>query len=165
MSFHAIGAEIRRARTAKGLTQEALARAAGLSRTTVNRIENGVVSDIGTRKLLAVLAHVDRDLAVVAGRRRAGVDFIRMAAVCASVSFREPLAPDELRHALLRGRAPRARRPHLRALLDEAPVPLLRGLVADLHRRDKPSLLAHNLDRLARDLRCLRRPDSWLPAD
>ena len=80
-------------------------------------------------------------------------------------SGRDRLAPDELIHALLRGRVTRAKRPHLRALLDEAPTPLLRGLVAELRSRAKPPTLAHNLDRLARDLRCVRHPDTWLPAE
>jgi hypothetical protein len=88
-----------------------------------------------------------------------------MACVSASVSFRDRLAPDELLHALLRGRVTRAKRPHLRALLDEAPIPLLRGLFAALRRQAKPRDVARNLDRLARDLGCLRAPASWLPAE
>ena len=49
-----LGSEIRKVRQARGLTQAQLARAAGLSRETLNLLESGLVRDLGIRKALAL---------------------------------------------------------------------------------------------------------------
>ncbi len=60
-------------------------------------------------------------------RRRAPKkpDYLRMACASASTSFRDRLRPDELAQSLLTGKVPANRRPHLRALLEEVPAPVL----------------------------------------
>ena len=55
MKLEEIGHEIRRARLARGLTQAQLASAAKLTRTTLNQFENGVIKDLGIRKVEALL--------------------------------------------------------------------------------------------------------------
>ena len=64
MYFAALGPAIRRARKGKSLTQAELARAAGVARTTLNQLENGVFPDIGVRKLIAILEIVGQRLTV-----------------------------------------------------------------------------------------------------
>jgi hypothetical protein len=85
-----------------------------------------------------------------------------MACTTASVSFRESLAPDELVHALLSGKVPRNRRPHLRTLLEEAPRPLLEGLVHEVSRWTKPGKVAGNVEKIATELGSSQRTRSWL---
>jgi hypothetical protein len=61
---------------------------------------------------------------------------IDIAARTASTSYREPLSGEQLRHALLTGDVAANRQPHLRALLDEAPLGLLASVVEQLHLRE-----------------------------
>jgi transcriptional regulator with XRE-family HTH domain len=57
-----LGAEVRDARRARGLTQLDLATRAGVSRPTIDRLENGRAADIGYRPLLRILNAVGLDL-------------------------------------------------------------------------------------------------------
>ena len=59
-----IGESIRKARKQRNITQAALARALGMSRTTIGQIENGTVQEIGVRKLIRVLAFLELELRV-----------------------------------------------------------------------------------------------------
>jgi HTH-type transcriptional regulator / antitoxin HipB len=54
MSLQAIGATLRDARKAHKLTQATLASRLGMSRATISSIENGTVSEIGIRKVIAL---------------------------------------------------------------------------------------------------------------
>jgi transcriptional regulator with XRE-family HTH domain len=53
-----LGNAIREVRRQKKLTQAALAKAAGIGRSTLSQIENGSVSDIGIRKVIRVLDYL-----------------------------------------------------------------------------------------------------------
>ena len=57
-----IGLEVSRARKAGGITQEQLARACGVSRQLVNRLEVGTATGIGLEKLLKVLSYLGLNL-------------------------------------------------------------------------------------------------------
>jgi transcriptional regulator with XRE-family HTH domain len=59
-----IGNEIRQARKSRNLTQAMLAKSLGMSRTTIGQIENGVVQEVGVRKLIRVLEFLDLELRV-----------------------------------------------------------------------------------------------------
>jgi transcriptional regulator with XRE-family HTH domain len=61
-SFPDFGPRLREARRAAGLTQQQLATAAGVSRPTIDRLENGRATDIGVRALLRLLQAVGLDL-------------------------------------------------------------------------------------------------------
>ena len=159
-----LGYEIRKARAARGLTQAQLAQAAGLSRTTLNQLENGLFPDLGVKKVQAILDHLGLDLSVEPAQRARRPDFIRMACTTASISFRESLSPDELVHALLSGKVPRNRRPHLRTLLEEAPRPLLEGLVNEVSKWAKPGKVAGNIAKIAAELGVSQRTRGWLKA-
>ena len=163
MRIEDLGGEIRKARLARGLTQARLAAEVGLSRKTLNLLENGLVGDLGMRKVFAVLKKLGIDLSIVephAGPRRP--DYVRMACTTANVSYKTALSEDELVRALLTGRVPPRREAHIRTLLDEAPPPLLSGLAAEAARWSRPGKLQSNLSRLAREVGASRRIEEWL---
>ncbi len=62
--FFAIGEQIRKARKSRKITQAELAKALGMSRTTIGQIENGTIQEIGVRKLIRVLEFVGLELRV-----------------------------------------------------------------------------------------------------
>ena len=152
MRLQEIGGLIRKARTAHGLTQAGLAESAGLSRTTLNQLENGLFPDLGVKKMQNVLDRLGLDLSVVPAPKRRGPDFIRMACIMANVPYRHALTEDELVHALLSGKVPRNRGPHLRRLLEEAPRALLDGLAGQVGTWARPGKVGNNLARLAQAL-------------
>jgi len=59
-----IGQQIRGTRKKTGISQAELAKALGMSRTTIGQIENGSVQEIGVRKLIRVLEFLGLELRV-----------------------------------------------------------------------------------------------------
>lgn len=59
-----IGKQIRQVRKNRNITQAKLAKALGMSRTTIGQIENGTVQEIGVRKLIRVLEFLELELRV-----------------------------------------------------------------------------------------------------
>ena len=161
MRLQEFGHIIKRARAARVLTQAELARAAGVSRTTMNQLENGVFPDIGMNKAQAILAPLGLVLQVQPMRRSSRPNYVRMARSSAGVSFREKLSESELVRALLTGRIPVNRRPHFRVLLLEVPPGVLKGLVEDVGKWAKPGRVARNLAGIATQLR-IRKVPQWL---
>src|SRR3990172_9302042 len=145
MRIQELGQEIRRVLQSLGLTQAALARAVGLSRETLNLLESGLVRDLGIRKVLAVLDYLELAITLQPIGRPRRPDYVRMACTAANVSFKTALTENELIHALVTGKVPAKRSVHLRALLDEAPEALVRGLVQEAGRWTKPGKLEKNL--------------------
>jgi len=162
MRLQEIGSAIRTARSAGGLTQAELADRAGLSRTTLNQLENGLFPDIGVKKVQNVLDLLGLDLSVIRAPMKRAPDFIRMACTSGSVRYREPLTEDELVHALLSGKVPRNRRPHLRSLLEEAPETVLKGLVGQVGVWAKPGKVEKNFLKIAEALDASHRVNKWL---
>ena len=160
MRLQELGYEIRRARIARGMTQARLAAEAGLSRTTLNQLENGLFPDLGVKKVQAILGRLGLSLAVQQAAVRQ--NFIRMACTTASVSYRSALTEDDLVQALLTGKVPPGKKPHLRTLLDEATSALLKGLVSEAGRWTKPGRVERNLAKIGRQVRSTRRMEDWL---
>jgi transcriptional regulator with XRE-family HTH domain len=155
-----LGYRIRQARIERGMTQARLAAEAGLSRTTLNQFENGLVPDLGVKKVQAILTRLGLALAV-----REAIDrqnFIQMASTTASVSYRSALTEDDLIEALLTGRVPRGKRPHFRTLLDEATPNLLKGLIREAGQWAKPGRVEKNLAKIAREVGSKERTEDWL---
>lgn len=59
-----IGQKIRGVRKNRNISQTELAKALGMSRTTIGQIENGIVKEIGMRKLIRVLEFLGLELRV-----------------------------------------------------------------------------------------------------
>lgn len=57
-----IGGEIHNRRIQVGLAQEQLVKFAGLSRVTINQLENGTLADLGYTKLKAVMDVLSLDM-------------------------------------------------------------------------------------------------------
>lgn len=68
--MHEIGALLRSARKARGRSQEEIAKPLGMSRATISAIENGTVSEIGARKLMALCAALGLSVQVSALEKR-----------------------------------------------------------------------------------------------
>lgn len=162
MRFEEVGHAIRRARVARGLTQAELAKAAGLSRVTLNRLEMGTFPDLGARKLQVLLENVGLTLAIQSAPKTRGRDFIYLASTTASVSFKEPLTEAELIRALLSGKVPAGKKPHFRVLLEEASPALMRGLLREVSRWTKPGRVEKSAAAIARDVGATERVHEWL---
>lgn len=165
MNFQGISREVLQRRLASGLTQAELARRVGLSRATVNAIENDSVSDIGIRKLGDLLGELNAGLVVAPLEGKRKPDFLKMAATSASVSFKEKLSVNDLARIFIAGRVPKAKHPHIRALLEEAPYSVLRGVYQQLAVSVSPDRLARNFERLGQELGVSREVSSWLNRD
>jgi len=59
-----IGKQIRQARNSRKISQSELGKVLGMSRTTIGQIENGIVQDIGVRKLIRLLEFLGMELRV-----------------------------------------------------------------------------------------------------
>ncbi len=157
MNLLDIGKHLRERRIALGLSQMRLARLAGLSRATINQLENGTLKDLSFGRLAAVLEIVG--LGLDARAYPASGNGLRMASRGAGVSYRRGLEADELADALASGHAPIALEPQLATLLDEAPLPLLVRAVDEAARRAKisPVTIWRHIERWAADWRSPRR--------
>jgi len=147
-----VGFALRNARKLKGLSQQSLAAKVGLSRTTINQLENGVVPDLGIRKIQIILDELGLTLEVRPMVRERRPDFLRMAATTASVSYKTPLTEAELLGSLLSGKVPAGKRPHLRTLLEEARPELIKGMISEVGKWTKPGKIEKNLEKIAREL-------------
>jgi len=162
MRIQELGQEVRRARMARDLTQADLARTTGIARETLNRLERGLVPDLGLRKVLTLLDHLGISITLQQSGRARRPNYLRMACSTANVSFKTALTEDELVRALITGKVPAGRSAHLRSLLDEAPVALLGGLAEEAGKWTRPGNLQRNFERLARDVGASRKIEEWL---
>ncbi len=130
MDIPELGLAVRARREALGLTQQQLAKMGGLSRTTVNLLENGTLSDLGFRKL-GLLVDLLGIALVAVPPSEPPRHALQSASRSASVSYREKLTPTELAAALATGEIPDGRLAHVATLIDEAPVGLLVSAVEE----------------------------------
>lgn len=132
---------VRQRRTDMALTQTALARLSGLSRATINQIENGAIRDLSltrTARLLdvvglAVQLSPARARVAPAGSQVAPRSALALAAQTASVSYRQALSAAQVREIFSAGEIEPDFLPHVFTLLEEAPVSLLARVVEELH--------------------------------
>jgi transcriptional regulator with XRE-family HTH domain len=142
--IHELSSAIRTRRSDMGLTQAALATLSGLSRATVNQVENGTIKDLSLTRAGRLLEVIGLSVAIATPRqrpanhaaKRSKSSALSMAARTASVSFRVPLSTKHLRKAFSSGTPGPEFHPHLYALLDETPVSLLASAVEQLHREE-----------------------------
>ena len=162
-AIHELSSAVRLRRSDMGITQAALAKLSGLSRATVSQVELGTIRDLSlTRagRLLGVLGltmsfsqpHSKRPFA------RSKTPALELAARTASVSYRETMPSKQLDRALTTGLAPAGFVPHLRTLLEEAPISLLAAVVEQLHleRGTERAQLWRHMRELARSMKTSR---------
>lgn len=156
MNLLEIGSRVRERREALGLTQERLAKLAGLSRATINQLETGALKDLGVTKLAVLIELVGLRLeAHAVPRARHG---LVMASRTASVSYRSPIEAGQLAQALATGHIPSAVTPHVATLIDEAPLPIIVAAVEEAAQcaHVPPRRIWRNVARWARDMRSPR---------
>jgi transcriptional regulator with XRE-family HTH domain len=112
-------------RQALGLSQGRLAKLCGLSRATINQLENGSLVDLGAAKLLALLQLLNIEINAQERPAKAKANALALLSQTASVSYKRSLKPAELSQALAQGTLPEAIAPHIASLLDEAPLALI----------------------------------------
>ena len=127
----------------------------------MNLLENGLFPDIGVRKAQAILDQLGLELYVRPVHRRRA-NYLFMARTVANASFRSKLTEAELVRVLLRGRIAPRHRPHLRSMLAEAPVAVLRGLVDEVGKWAQPGRVAENVRKLSEALGTARRTRTWI---
>lgn len=129
-----LGAAVRRRRQEIGLSQEALARIAGLSRATITNLENGSLENLGSTRIERLANTLGFAVGLLVPPRTKKGDAIAAAAGIASVPYKKPLPPEVLRESLTEGIVPPGYIPHLRTLLQEAPVAALAAAAEELER-------------------------------
>lgn len=150
MKLQEIGAAVKQKRAQLGLLQEQVANLVGLSRVTVNQLENGTLKDLGYVKLNAVLDVLGIDLAA---QESTGLkNGLAIAARSASTSYRAVLSAGDLAAVLRTGDVPPQFRPHIMAFLEEAPLPVMVKAVTEAASADAPSSkIMKNLQHLAKE--------------
>lgn len=137
MDLAQIGREVHNKRLETGLLQEHVAKFSGLSRVTINQLENGTLNDLGYTKLMTVLEILGLYLDT---RKPSGIkSALAIAARSVSTSYRDVLPPDLLASMLRSGSAPERFQPHLMVLLDEIPLPVVVKAVAEAATPDIPA--------------------------
>lgn len=165
-AIHEIGIAVRSRRSAIGISQTSLAKMSELSRATVNGVEQGTARDLSVLRASRLLNALGLNMAIGPVRRQrtgaASMPAFEVAARTASTSYRAALVPRDLRNILIAEPPPAAFEPHVRSLLEEAPVSLLAALVEELAENASipPEVSWSRMRALARVLGAQR--DIWL---
>lgn len=153
---------VKRQRQDMGLSQERLAQLSGLSRATINALETGKITSLSLSRAERLANLLGHGLGVTGTRPSDEAPrALATAARTASVSYDTPMPAETLRSALRKGTVAPRYIPHLRSLLDEAPLGLLTAVAAQLElEHDVPRKSTwQNYRYLARALDCTR--DIW----
>jgi len=153
-----VGAAIKQRRTALGISQQRLSHLSGLSRQTLNGLENGSLNDLGFNRVVRVLNVLGLDSPAPTTSARLRKKGLWMAAKTASVSYQRELDADTLASTLATGKVPDQYIAHLSHLFDEAPLPTLVMAVEEAARAKHvaPAQVWKNVTRLVRALGSVR---------
>jgi transcriptional regulator with XRE-family HTH domain len=156
MNLADIGHLIQTRRESLGLSQARLAKLAGLSRATINQLENGSLVDLGAAKLMVLLNLLGVDLS--AQTRAPHAQALNLLSETASVSYKTALLPEALASAMIDGTLPASILPQVATLLDEAPLQLIVACVEEVATRShtSPKTLWKHLSKWAHDLQSPR---------
>lgn len=151
MDLVELGATIRAAREAAGISQGDLARMAGCSRVTVNYAEGGRVA-VGADVLIRMLRPLG--LSIAETRAAESNNAIDLLARQGSVSYRESVSPAEVAAAFATGAVDERWLPHVATILDEGSDVLLLRAIRTVADREGVSTakIWRNVKRLATDL-------------
>jgi transcriptional regulator with XRE-family HTH domain len=154
-----LGTAVRQRRQEMGLSQEQLARLVDLSRATISELENGKLKDLGSNRVERLANELGFAVGLVGTRRPKDKSALEAAARVASVPYATELPASVLLESVREGVVPPGYIPHLRTLLQEAPVAILADLAEELHRSEKVprSDTWKRLRMLAGVLKCDRR--------
>ncbi|VWC83559.1 XRE family transcriptional regulator [Burkholderia lata] len=122
MQLYEIGQAVAKRRADLDLTQARLARLAGLSRLTVNQLENGKLQDLGINKLIPLLGLLGIELMT---RPRPAQHGLYKAVTGANVSHKSELTERLLVDALASGQIPVGYEAQFAVILDEVPLPVV----------------------------------------
>ncbi|MDP2015619.1 helix-turn-helix domain-containing protein [Hydrogenophaga sp.] len=152
MKLAELGHLIHDRREALGLSQDRLAKLGGLSRATINQLENGTLVDLGAAKLIGLFNLVGIELDATPHPPKANA--LALLSQTASVSYKSALEPAVLAKALIGGELPRHIAPHVATLLDEAPLQLILAAVEQVAKRSNtpPKTLWKHLVNWAHEL-------------
>ena len=129
MQLREVGMHVHEKRKEFGISQAQLAKLAGLSRTTINQLETGVLEDLGYTKLNHVMGLLG--MSFDASDRVKKSPALTTAARAASTSYTKLLNAETLKHILQSGVVPEDFKPHMMTLLDETPVPLVLSAIRE----------------------------------
>ena len=131
-----LGIAIRERRSDMGLTQHHVAKLSGLSRTTINQVENGTIRDLSLGRATRLVDVLGLKMGVASARKSLNstsqVTAIQNACRIANVSYKKTLDPESLKKVLISGEIPAEFQPHVRAVLEEAPVSLLASVAEQM---------------------------------
>lgn len=157
--LHELGTAVRQRRLEIGLSQQQLADLAGLSRATVNELETGRLKDLSARRLERLANELGFAVGLVGLRPARDKGALDAAARIAGVSYATELPSHVLIASLMDGSVPAGFIPHMRTLLEEAPVAILAGIADDLRRaHDVPSADTWKRMRMLAEVLKCRRP-------
>lgn len=125
---------VRRRRQEMGLSQQQLADLVELSRATVNELETGKLKDLSSGRIERLANELGFAVGLVGTHRAKDRSAVDTAARIASVPYATELPAGELAESLRDGTVPPGYIPHLRTLLQEAPVAVLADVADDLER-------------------------------
>lgn len=150
MELGELGATIRSAREASGISQGRLARMAGISRATLNYAEQGR-SAVGADALLRILSPLGLSIGAVSAQGRPRETAVDRLAASASVSFAEALPASEVERALVTGQFDDRWLPHMAVVVDEASDALLLRAIREVAAAQgvPPSTLWRHLTSIA----------------
>ena len=131
MDLHELGDTIRRTRVASGISQAQLARMAGVSRATLNYVEQGR-SAIGADALLRILPPLGLSIVTAEMPSSDSKQAIELLAASASVSYRVPITPNDVERAVVTGAIEERWLPHIATIVDEASDPMLLRAVREI---------------------------------
>ncbi|KAF1038055.1 MAG: hypothetical protein GAK33_02781 [Burkholderia lata] len=158
MQLYEIGQAVAKRRAELDLTQARLTRLAGLSRLTVNQLENGKLKDLGVNKLIPLLGLLGIELMT---RPRPAQRGLYKAVIGANVSHKSELTERLLVDALASGQIPAGYEAHFAVILDEVPLPVVVKAAEEAAERSGTQLrtIWKNLAAWSKALRLYR--DVW----
>ncbi|HSV51887.1 MAG TPA: helix-turn-helix transcriptional regulator [Burkholderiaceae bacterium] len=154
-----LGTAVRQRRQDMGLSQQQLADLVELSRVTVNELEKGKLKDLSASRVERLANELGFAVGLVGTRRPKGQHALEAAARIASVPYTAELPASVLFDSLKDGAVPPGYIPHLRTLLQEAPIAILADIADELQQsHDVPkSETWKRMRMLAGVLKCDRR--------
>jgi transcriptional regulator with XRE-family HTH domain len=132
-----LGTAVRQRRQEMGLSQQQLADLVELSRATVNELESGKLKDLSSSRAERLANELGFAVGLVVTARPKDKRALDAAARIASVPYATQLPASVLFDSIKDGVVAPGYIPHLRTLLQEAPIAILAGVADELQQLHK----------------------------